>query len=173
MPFFFIMNTEIWKDVQEFENYQISSFGRVKGKYGILKPQFDRNYYHVTLFKNGKRKIKFVHRLVAEAFIPNPNNLPQVNHIDGVKTNNNLSNLEWISCKGNALHAFRLGLRNPHDGGTSKKIDVYYKNGIFYKTFNSLHEIQRVLGVNIGNCWSVLNGQRKQIKGFIFKYHGK
>lgn len=126
------MQNEIWKDIEGFD-YQVSNFGRVKGKHGLLKPQFDHNYYHVTLFKKGKRFMKLIHRLVATAFIPNPNNKPQVNHIDGVKTNNNLSNLEWVTNGENQKHAFRIGLQKAHDGGTSRKIDVYYKNGVFSK----------------------------------------
>ena len=68
-------------------------------------------YMLVDMRKDGKRYMKVVHRLVAEAFIPNPNNLPQVNHIDGNKSNNNVDNLEWCTCSENQLHGFNIGLK--------------------------------------------------------------
>ena len=98
---------EIFKDIEEYEGlYQISNLGRVKSlKYGkerILKPAKDKKgYLYVCLYKQGKMKIYRVHRLVAQAFIPNPNNLPQVNHKDEDKTNNASSNLEFCDAKYN------------------------------------------------------------------------
>lgn len=98
---------EIWKDIADYENlYQISNRGRVKSlprngtcKYEkILTPHKDsKGYYNVSLSKNGKRKIAYIHRLVAEAFIPNPENLPDVYHIDGNPANNDVTNLYWCT----------------------------------------------------------------------------
>lgn len=185
VTFCFIFMKEIWKDVVGYVGlYQVSNLGRVKScshlvkcKNGYriqpckhLKNCFDNHYYHVTLFLNGKRKIYLVHRLVAQAFIPNPKNLPQVNHKDGNKTNNNAKNLEWVTCSENIKHAFRVGLNHAHDGGTSKPILAYDTNGIFVKEYKSTNEAARVLKVSTGNIWSVLSGKRKQIKGFVFKY---
>ena len=118
---------EIWKPIEGYENlYQVSSYGRVKSndrteicKNGlvrfregkILKPHQNYNgYLWVSLCKNDKRKKKKIHRLVAKAFIPNTNNKPQVNHIDGNKHNNNLKNLEWVTSKENMEHAVKKGL---------------------------------------------------------------
>ena len=90
---------EIWKDIKGYEGkYQISNLGKVKSLIGnskILKPEIRTGYYSVSLMKNKKKHYYRIHRLVAEAFIPNPNNLPMVNHKDEDKLNNIASNLEW------------------------------------------------------------------------------
>lgn len=95
---------EIWKDIKDFEGlYWISNLGRVKNKHGkILKPRLSSNgYYNICLYKNNKAKCYTVHRLVAEAFIPNPDNLPEINHKDENRLNNEVYNLEWCNRKYN------------------------------------------------------------------------
>ena len=120
---------EIWKDIKGFENmYAVSNLGRVKSKARkvwnhnnywirperILKAQVsDRGYLRIRLGHNKTKCTRRIHRLVAEAFIPNPNNLPEVNHIDGDKLNNKVNNLEWISKSNNLKHAVQLGLLTP------------------------------------------------------------
>ena len=105
---------EIWKDVVGYEgDYMVSSYGRVKtikfGRNKILGCGVDnRGYTHTTLFKGGKRETRNVHKLVATAFIPNPNNYPQVNHKDENKINNNVSNLEWCTVLYNNCYGTRL-----------------------------------------------------------------
>lgn len=112
---------EFWKDIQDYESiYQISSFGNVRsldryqnGKFykgQIIKPIPRNGYLSVWLYKDGDRSIKNVHRLVAMQFIPNPNNYPVVNHIDGNKQNNNKANLEWTTVSYNTKHAYEKGL---------------------------------------------------------------
>lgn len=115
---------EIWKDIEGYEGYyQVSSLGRVKSltrkdslnrtrKGKVLKPFDDNNkgYLLVDLVKFGKSKTVKVHRLVANAFIPNPLNKPQVNHDDGDKKNNNAKNLEWATREENIQHSFNTGL---------------------------------------------------------------
>ena len=117
------MNKEIWKDIKGYEGlYQVSNFGRVKSltKYHKTKKGYfskerilklirnERGYLLVGLCKNWKKQKVFVHRLVAETFIPNPNNLPQVNHINEFeKDNNSIDNLEWCTCKYNCNYGTR------------------------------------------------------------------
>ena len=115
---------EIWKDIEGYENkYQVSNLGNVKSletwtgdKYirreKILKNMvYGNGYYYVCLSKNGKVKKYKVNRLVAQAFIPNPDNKPFTNHIDGDKLNNNVDNLEWCTQSENMKHASMIGLR--------------------------------------------------------------
>ena len=104
---------EKWKDIESFESYKISNLGKVKNKNtnNILKPiQNPRGYLSAFLYKGGKVHNLKIHRLVAKAFLPNPNNLPQVNHKDGNKSNNSITNLEWCSASDNIKHAFKNGL---------------------------------------------------------------
>ena len=105
---------EVWKDI--YEEYQISNLGRIKslkwGKERILTPRKNfKGYMQIHIRVNGKDKVIKVHRLVAEAFIPNPDNKPQVNHIDGNKENNTSLNLEWCTNSENQLHAYKNGLQ--------------------------------------------------------------
>lgn len=105
---------EIWKDIRGYENkYQISNYGNVKaldyhrtGKSQLMSPVLKKSgYYQVNLYLNGKYESKIIHKLVAEAFLDNPDNLTIVNHIDGDKTNNHVSNLEWCTVSYNTWHA--------------------------------------------------------------------
>ena len=144
---------EVWKDVVGYEGLykvsdrgnvysvvRISSIGRRIGGL-ILKPRSLRNgYLHVNLCKNGKVKTKSIHRLVAEAFIPNPNNFPEVNHLDENKINNELSNLEWCTSKYNSNYGTSIERIVKK---TSKKVRaVNIKTGEVIK-FKSTAEAQR------------------------------
>lgn len=118
---------EIWKDIKGYEGlYQISNYGNVKSlerviednkgsyikKEKILTPTINnRGYYHIGLRNNSKTKYYYVHRLVAEAFIPNPNNYPIINHKDEDKTNNKVDNLEWCTPKYNANYGTAIQRR--------------------------------------------------------------
>ena len=110
---------EIWKDIKGYEGkYQISNKGNIRslnyrrtGKTKILQPGKDKDgYLLIGLRKDGKKKTYKIHRLVAEAFLENPNKKPQINHIDGNKQNNYISNLEWCTNKENMAHAYTNGL---------------------------------------------------------------
>lgn len=118
------MNTEIWKDIPEYEGfYQISNLGRVKSLVGwngheyakrekILKQSLSTTgYYKVDLKRNGQRKSQKVHRIVAEAFIPKVDGKPYINHKDGNPINNSVDNLEWCTQKENVNHALKTGLK--------------------------------------------------------------
>lgn len=113
---------EKWKIITDFEDYEISSFGRVRshknGKVKILKERLNRDGYvqYSLSDKNHVMRTKRANRLVAEAFIPNPENKPTVNHKDGDKTNNMVDNLEWATKKEQMNHAYELGLKQPVSG---------------------------------------------------------
>ena len=104
---------EIFVDIRGYEGYQVGNHGRVKNnKTGkILKPYLTRGYLRVSLYNESGRKCKLVHRLVAEAFLPNPDNKSDVNHINGCKTDANVCNLEWVSASENMSHAHNNRLR--------------------------------------------------------------
>ena len=105
---------EIWKPIENYEDYSISNFGNVYSskRTRILKPtNTTKGYIQVHLSKNGKVKNAPIHRLVAKAFIENVDNKPQVNHIDGNKKNNNVTNLEWCTNLENQRHARKIGLK--------------------------------------------------------------
>lgn len=164
---------EIWKDVKEYEElYQVSNLGRVKRvKTGrILKGIKDRGgYLLVGLYKNNIVSKKLIHRLVAQAFIPNSENKPQVNHMDENKTNNRVSNIEWTTAKENSNH----GTRNERSSKT-KSIPIIATN---IKTgdsteFYGTNECARQLGLNHSNITHVLKGRLKQTGGYTFKYKG-
>lgn len=112
---------ENWKDVIGYENYQVSNLLKVRNNKGlILNISLNNNYYRVGLSKNNVPKYIKLHRVIAIAFIPNPDNLPCINHIDGDKLNNNIDNLEWCTYRHNQLHAYRTGLRIPIENKGTK-----------------------------------------------------
>lgn len=98
---------EIWVTIKDFPDYEISSWGRIRNKKGeILTPYKNhKGYLKIGLRQDGADHKKRIHRLVAETFLPNPNNLPEVNHKDGNKENNSFTNLEWVSGEQNRAHA--------------------------------------------------------------------
>ena len=117
------MDQEIWKVIPNYSMYEISNYGRVFSHYknkcmsAGLTIDDSRGYCIVNLKRDGvnKRETRYVHRLVAEAFIPNPDNLPQVNHKDGIKTNNYVDNLEWCTGEYNSKHAHENNLHGCAD----------------------------------------------------------
>jgi len=147
----------MWRPIKGYEGrYEISEDGQVKslpkikGFYIrgelILKTSLDKNgYVRVTLSdENGKSKTKKVHRLVAEAYIPNPNNLPEVNHCNGIKTDNSVNNLEWTTNVDNIRHAIKSGLRDYHY--QSKKVVITDKETGETNTFQSMKSASNWLG---------------------------
>lgn len=118
------MDKEIWRDIEGLEErYQVSNKGRIKSLLGkkprILSPSFINGGYLLVNLRYSKGKL--VHRLVAKAFIPNPENKSEVNHIDGDKTNNNVENLEWVTPKENTTHAFLMNLVHRSEGEKSPR----------------------------------------------------
>lgn len=128
-----------------------------------LKPgRIGENGYEIVyLRKNGKSIRFYVHRLVAEAFIENPNSLEFVNHINGVKFDNRADNLEWCSRAQNGLHACRV-----LEVGKSRKVAQYDRNGNYIKTWANSYQASEQLGINRGNINSCVNKHRKTAGGF-------
>ena len=171
---------EEWKDIKNLEGlYQVSNLGRIlslnylhTGKSKLLKPvKTKKGYLTVQLYKNGKRKMCSVHRLVAETFLPNPDNLPQVNHKDEDKTNNRVDNLEWCDNKYNinyGTHNERIS-KTMTNGKSSKPVLQFSLTGDFIREWESTQECGRN-GFNQGNVWSCCQGKLKQYKGFKWRY---
>ena len=162
---------EIWKDIKDYEgHYQVSNWGRVKsikfGKEIILKHYKDgRGYLCVRLYKYNSSIQYKVHRLVAEAFLPNTDNLPQVNHKDEHKDNNIVSNLEWCSNEYNNRYGTRIER-------TSKPVLQYTLDGEFVKEWHSTMECYRKNGFNCSNiskCCRKLE-HYKSAYGYIWRY---
>ena len=159
---------EIWKDKKDYEgHYQVSNWGRLKsikfGKERILKPQKNTSgYLCVTLCKNNNQCQFEVHRLVAEVFLPNPNNYKEVNHKNEIKTDNRVENLEWCDRKYNQNYGTRTEK-------CSKKVYQYTLDGKFVKEWKSTAECGRN-GYNYGNVAACCRGKLKKYKNFIWKY---
>lgn len=158
---------EEWRTIEGFENYEVSNLGRVR-KVTYIKQRGDFNGYPVVnLFKNGKEKTVKVHRLVAKAFIPNPNNLSQVNHINEVKTDNTVTNLEWCTSQYNnnwGTRTDRMAAKH------CKPIQQLSIDGTLIEEFDSTYDAQAKLGINNSNICACLKGRRKTAGNFMWKY---
>lgn len=187
---------EIWRPINGYEwLYEVSNLGRVNnlnsyntGKEKILRTPIDKKWYpRVRLFNNSKWKTIKVHRLVALAFIPNPENKPQVNHIDWNKLNNNLDNLEWCTNKENQYHAWKMWLcksseknffktNNPSkwkfwkDSISSKKINQYSLSWELIKTWDSASDVRRELWILQSSISANCKWIYKTAGGFIWRY---
>ncbi len=187
------MAAEIWKDIEGFEGYyQISSEGRARSLDRIVKKNTHikgkqltlshdrRGYPQIFLSKDNIRTHRSIHRLVASAFILNPYNKPEVNHIDGVKSNNDYRNLEWMTSSENAIHAISLGLKIPpicpfigkfgKDNPKSKEILQLNMMGELIAEFGSQHEAQRETKINNAHISEACNNIRRSAGGFIWRF---
>lgn len=173
---------EIWKDVEGYETlYQVSNLGNVKRLKGIRNYVDGRSYkykeeimnfdystpgYKRYCFTKNKKTLKReVHRFLAIAFIPNPENKPQVNHINGIKTDNRVENLEWVTARENLMHATRTGLRR---NARSHKIHTCKINEFTILAIRRLHRINpefnrsdvaRKLNVNYNVIWKIITNR--------------
>ena len=167
----------MWKDIKGFEGYyQVSDDGRVRSvdrvvyqtnghplsyKGHIMKQTLAPNGYYVVNLRNGtKPHALTVHRLVAEAFIPNINCLPTINHIDGDKKNNHVSNLEWVSYGDNNVHALIHNLRKPRCGTPVVYCD---KDGNYIAKYSSIREASKATGYNACSISHCVTGVQKQV----------
>ena len=172
--------TEIWRPIKDYENiYEVSNLGRVRSlertvirKNGvtlkvpekILKPKARRDgYLTVNIYKNAVCKNYYIHRVVSTAFLPNPDNKPQVNHLSEEKTDNSVENLEWCTAKENVNYG--TGIQRGHEK-LGKPILCIELNQIF----PSVTDAARQLSLSKGNLGSVLAGRRKSAGGYHFEY---
>ncbi len=173
---------EEWLPIKDFPNYIVSNLGRVKRiarknvrghnlKEKFLNPWFDKDGYQRVEIFNNIRKNTSVHRIVAEAFVPNPNRFPEIDHIDTKKVNNIYTNLEWVTHKENLKRATSLGLL-PHfknsNGRFKGKISIYDKAGNLIDSVCGKTEMTQK-GYCSQNVYACVNGKKKTHKGLIFK----
>lgn len=188
---------EIWKDIEGYEGlYRVSTIGRIMSydrkvraknnhslviKSKLLTGGNRSGYRCVELYKrNGEAKQTLIHRIVANTFIENPENKPQVNHKNGIRNDNRLENLEWNTCSENLRHSFTELGRKPtahwigridENNHTSKKVAQYTLGGIFLKIWPSMTAVTRA-GVykHTSAISQVCKGNASQAGGFIWKY---
>ena len=192
---------EEWRDIEGYEGYyQVSNFGRVKSLDRIQTQKRGNKYYNrkyksqiiksylthkgycaIGVTKNNKHKNFAVHRLVAKAFIPNPKNKPQVNHIDGNKENNRVDNLEWNTGSENLKHAYKNKLKlctKKHretakyqcKKNFNKKVLQYNLNGNFIKEWNSITDASNFYNISISSITQCCQGILKSSYKYIWKY---
>jgi hypothetical protein len=176
------MAEERWAAAPGYEGlYEVSTHGRVKSikrlhtTGGIMKTHVNKGYEYAHLCKDGKHHNAKVHRLVASAFIPMRENANEVNHIDGDKLNNNVSNLEWVTASENQKHALATGLNRCgiNNDLTSKAVDMFSIAGELQKTFPSFMEAERQTGIRRANIQGCCAGRYgfKTAGGYVWKYH--
>ena len=174
---------EIWKDIKGYEGlYQVSNLGRIKrvlfknNKTTIIKEKIlkytvkNNGYCKVNLYKNNKQKTYHIHRLVAEAFIPNRDNSLEINHKDGNKKNNCINNLEWITHKENIQHGVKTGLITNID--KAKNVLQFDKSMNQIGQYNSVKEVARKLGYDATSIAGCCRSKKycKTAYGYIWRY---
>ena len=172
------LDGEVWKDIADFDgDYQISNFGRVKsfkkGKTSILKPQLRGEYLNVDLYIDGKQKHQQIHILVARAFIPNPDNKPEVNHKIGMKFNCHVENLEWATQSENNQHAVKNGLspsgEDNYQAGVTSEQAAYIRDNPDNLSCKELGEMfgvkkQAISKIQLGKSYQNASGTIRESK---------
>lgn len=188
------MEKEEWKPIEGYEGwYEVSSFGRVRSldrmrtanipnrgvhtfmKKGICKKQhYHRDGYPmITLCKNGERKTFLVHRLVACAFVPNPNNLYEVNHIDEIKTNNHASNLEWVTRMQNVHHGTGIERMKERTKNHLRPVVQMTMDGSYIKQWRCIIDASKALHIPYPGIVNACRGKYKSSHGYIWMYAEK
>lgn len=175
---------ETWRPLNDEDLYLVSSQGRIwlrshpaadgrmmSARLVKCKPHKKDGYVRFNFKYKGAHQCKTLHRAVAEAFIPNPNNLPQINHINGDKTDNRVENLEWCTASENQKHALANGLRTLNCPSTSKMVAAYTLNGELAATYPSAAEASRATGVSIHRIYHQCGGScKKPVNGYYWRY---
>lgn len=163
-----------WKRIEGFEDYKVSDDGYVYSEKTNRVLNLINNssgYFHICLTNKGEMQYKLLHRLIAQAFIPNPEEKPSVNHIDGNKKNNSIENLEWVTNQENIRHAFDIGLMKGNPSSRRKKIVQIDKNtNKVISEFDSQFEASKELNIHVSSLSQCLNGKYKTAGGYIWKY---
>jgi len=171
----------MWKKVKGF-NYSVSDIGEIRNDETgmILKPKnHPSGYFYIGLHKDRKKYGFKIHRLVAEAFIKNPENKPQVNHINGIKNNNRVENLEWNTATENIRNAIKLfgkhhfvtkNDKKNYNSTSHKTILQFTLDNKFVKKWSGARQVERELNLNHQNIIYNLKGETKHAYGFIWKY---
>jgi hypothetical protein len=188
---------EIWRSVLNYKGYyEVSNHGNVRSinriiidkngnelhyKSRLLKPAPNKDgYLQVGLSRNSKINSYCVHQLEALAFIPNPENKPTVNHIDGIKANNYVDNLEWATKSEQAIHSLEHNLRTMPNAWigkfgskhcASKKVTQYTKDNVFINNYGSIIEAANINKVDAGTITKVCKGEKRTAGGYIWKYN--
>ena len=166
-----------WRPIAGYKGlYEISDFGRVRslnynhtGRTQVLKAGMNtQGYLFVCLYKDGKHKLYTVHRLVAQAFLANPDNMPEVNHIDECKTNNAVSNLEWCTRAYNINYG--TGIARRAAASKSKPVQQFSKDGTFVAVWPSTIEARRQTGINESHICACCKGKLHTAGGYRWLY---
>lgn len=181
-----LLLNEEFRDIKDFEGvYQISNYGRVKSikrkyytprgirtsnKKIIMKQATNNNGYLFVYLYNLKPKKKYIHRLVAETFINNPNNYPYINHINNIPQNNNVDNLEWCTQKMNIRHA---SLTSKKFNKRKKRVSQYSLDGKLLGSYESISKAAKINNLSVGNISLCCNGKRKSYKEYIWCFESE
>jgi hypothetical protein len=173
---------EVFKDIAGANGiYQVSNLGNVKSYNNknkqpkILTAINQNKGYTVVNLKGDVKKICTIHRLVAKAFIPNPKNKREVNHINGIKNDNRVENLEWSTSSENRIHAYKIGLQKGHekkgkDSPLSMPVVQLTLDNVIVANYSGAKEASKQLGADASEICRCCNGKRKTVRGFKFQY---
>lgn len=159
------------KQIENYPKYEIDEYGNIYSNYAVsngskrILRSNGNGYLYLRLSNNGVISNEYVHRLVAKTFIPNPDNKPEINHMDGNKSNNHVSNLEWCTSSENKKHAIRTGLKNPF-----VKVNQYDMNDNFIASFPSVLAATIETGITKGAISNCLNGRKQSVRSYKWKY---
>lgn len=163
-------------EIKDYPKYEINRCGVVRNKITQkeLKPILNSSgYFRVTLYNEVGVKIFYIHRLVGITFLPNVENLPEINHKDGNKFNNCVGNLEWCTRKENSKHSHSLGLQKSKKGVDNprhKQLHQYSLDGVFVRSWSCVMDVERELGFKNGAISNCCLGKSKTSHNFIWKY---